>query len=193
MVSVEWDKTKSVFDLFHLPKFAFEDFQKNYLIIESLQPYLSFLEKQSNKKHQLIQSHRSHPDRKIQSHRSDTDLKIPIVIFDIDGTLVDYYSQESIDPVVDFYKQVLKMGFHTVILTARLKDMKKSTVKLLNKIGIKKYDDIIFRDHWMDSFGKYKLDQRKKLATTYDIVANVGDMITDFQGGYNGKIIKIPS
>jgi hypothetical protein len=38
---------------------------------------------------------------------------------------------------------------------------------------------------------QYKLAERKKLATSYEIVANVGDRMSDFYGGYNGKIVKI--
>jgi predicted secreted acid phosphatase len=148
-----------------------QTFQKKFSIIESLQPYIQFLKTQSKSKHE----------------------RIPIVIFDIDGTLIDFWSQEAIEPTVDFYKTAKKLGYHTVILTARLKDMKSQTIKKLNEIGIKNYDEIIFRDYLFQDIGDFKLSQRKKLATNYDIVANVGDRITDFKGGYNGKIIKIPS
>jgi predicted secreted acid phosphatase len=148
-----------------------EDFQKKFMVIESLQPYIHFLKSKSKIKYE----------------------RVPVVIFDIDGTLVDFWTQEAIEPTIDFYNKIIKLGYHTIILTARLKDMKNQTIKKLNQIGIKNYDQIIFRDYLFENIADYKLNQRKKLATNYDIVANVGDRITDFKGGYNGKIIKIPS
>lgn len=153
-------------------KYILDDLYKNVLISETLQPYLVYLKKQIKKPH----------------------TNTPLVIFDIDGTLIDFFLQQPIEPTIDFYQNVVKMGYHTVLLTARSMNRESETIELIHRYGIKNYDEIIFRQPAQEQdFGSYKLKQRKKLATKYEIVANVGDSMSDFYGGWNGKIIKIPS
>lgn len=153
-----------------MDKFVFEQIQNNLMISETLHPYLVYLKKEIKKDH----------------------LNTPLVIFDIDGTLVNFVSEEGIEPTIDFLHEVQKIGYSIVLLTGRIESMKTETIKLLNKLGVKNYDQIIFRSNNTNNIGDYKLNERKKLATKYSIVANVGDMIHDFKGGFNGKIIKIP-
>jgi predicted secreted acid phosphatase len=128
--------------------------------------------------------------------------KPPLIIFDVDDTLLDtskitkkFPLFEGLDPTITFYHYVKELGYHTIILTARYETRKSITISNLNRLNIKNYDDIIFRtkEDLNYSYGKYKLNQRKKLSQNYTIIANVGDQITDFEGGYNGKIIKIPN
>jgi predicted secreted acid phosphatase len=113
------------------------------------------------------------------------------VIFDIDDTLVRYHTQTPNSEVVKFYHQVANLGYHIVILTARLQFLESITIDQLEYFGLNDYDKIIFRRMQESDYGKYKLVQRKKLAKIYDIVANVGDMDHDFFGGYNGMIIQV--
>jgi phosphoglycolate phosphatase-like HAD superfamily hydrolase len=160
-------KPNSVSNFFQ--KFILDDMQNNIHLIEMLKPYLKYL------KHTL----------------KNKNMPYPLVIFDVDGTLLEFGTNLSIQPVVDFYHQVKKLGYHTVVLTARTNQMKSITIKSLKKYGIDDYDQIIFRPSIDMDAAQYKLAERKKLATSYEIVANVGDRMSDFYGGYNGKIVKI--
>jgi hypothetical protein len=83
----------------------------------------------------------------------------------------------------------------SVILTARNEMKREITIKNLERYKVNEYDEIIFRStkDFPFSFGKYKLHQRKKLSEKYTIIANVGDQSTDFEGGFNGKVIQIPN
>ncbi len=128
--------------------------------------------------------------------------KPPLVIFDVDDTLLDtskiskkFPLFDGIEPSISFYQYVKDLGYHTIILTARNEMKRDITINNLERYKVIDYDEIILRgkeDHTF-SFGKYKLNKRNKLAEKYTIVANVGDQSTDFEGGYNGKIIQIPN
>jgi len=146
----------------------------------------------------LLLSYSEYIDKQIKKSYS----KPPLIIFDIDDTLLDtskisknFPLFDPFNPTLTFYQYVKESGYHTVILTARNESMKDITIRNLNKFKILDYDEIIFRTHKdiKDSFGKYKMKQRKRLSEKYTIIANVGDNLTDFQGGFNGKIIKIPN
>jgi predicted secreted acid phosphatase len=119
-----------------------------------------------------------------------------LIIFDIDDTLLDFYSfkkfpmLDGIDPTITFYKYVQELGFHVVLLTGRKEDKRELTIENLNRVKVKGYDELIMRPG-NESIPKYKLKQRIRLSKKYTIIANIGDQLTDFEGGYNGKIIKL--
>jgi predicted secreted acid phosphatase len=136
----------------------------------------------------------------IQEEIKKNDTKPPLIIFDVDDTLLDTSRMskkfplfDGLDQTIRFYKQVQNIGCHTVLLTGRSEKKRDITIQNLDRLKIKNYDEIIFRrdEDNHDSFAKYKLEKRRKLAEKYTIIANIGDQITDFEGGYNGKIIQI--
>jgi predicted secreted acid phosphatase len=121
--------------------------------------------------------------------------KPPLIIFDVDDTLLDtsriskkFPLFDGVIPIINFYQYVKDIGYHTVILTARPESKRDITIQNLNRLKIKDYDDIIFRTN-QDT--KYKFNQREKLSKNYTIIANIGSQYTDFTGDYNGKIINI--
>lgn len=123
--------------------------------------------------------------------------KPPLVIFDIDNTLLDatsfykYPILQGIDPCIAFYKYIKQLGFPIVLLTGRKEEKRDITVKNLKKVHIEDYENLIMRENNLDNITNYKLKQRILLSQKYTIIANIGDQITDFQGGFNGKIIHI--
>lgn len=127
--------------------------------------------------------------------------KPPLIIFDVDDTLLDsskiskkFPLFDGIEPSILFYQYVKDLGYHTVILTARPEIKRDITIQNLERYKIKDFDQIILRSQEDPySFDKYKLKQRKILNDKYTIIANVGDQPSDFEGGYNGKVIKIPN
>jgi predicted secreted acid phosphatase len=127
--------------------------------------------------------------------------KPPLVIFDIDDTLMDtgrfskkhFPLLDGFEPTITLYNYLQDLGYHLVILTARNENRRDVTEENLKRINIKNYDELIMRNDSSEPFGAYKLKQRKNLSKNYTIVANIGDQISDFEGGYNGKIIKVPT
>lgn len=152
-----------------------QEWIKNYEISQVLYSYVDYLLEQSQKEF----------------------TKPPLVIFDIDDTLLNFASfkkfpmLEGIEPSITFYKYVQELGFRIVLLTARKEEKRDITIQNLNRVNIKNYDQLIMRKNKENSISKYKLKQRIKLSKKYTIIANIGDQITDFEGGYNGKIIKL--
>ena len=175
MISIS-DKITSFFHKIH----KFNEWKKNSAITEVLFIELPYFTQQIEKAY----------------------TKPPLIIFDIDDTLLDTekFSKnfplfDGIDPAVTLYNYLLDLGYHIVILTARKEDRRETTIYNLNRIKVKNYDELIMRKE-TDlgvSFAKYKLQERIKLSRNYTIVANIGDQMSDFEGGYNGKIIKIPT
>ena len=147
---------------------------------------------------EVVLSYIPYLEEEIKKHHT----KPPLIIFDVDDTLLDtskiskkFPLFDGIEPSITFYQYAKDLGYHTVILTARSEMKRDITIQNLERWKVKDYDQIILRgkEDIPFSFGKYKLDQRKKLNERYTIVANVGDQPTDFEGGYNGKIIRIPT
>jgi predicted secreted acid phosphatase len=153
-----------------------QEWIKNYEISEVLFSYVNYLSEQSQKEH----------------------TKPPLVIFDIDDTLLKtetlkkFPMLEGMEPTITFFKFVQELGLRTVIITGRTEDRRDLTVQNLNKVHIKNYDKLIMKKNKQeDKISDYKLKERIKLSKKYTIIANVGDQMSDFEGGYNGKIIKI--
>ena len=124
----------------------------------------------------------------------------PVVIFDIDDTLLDtgkfsksFPLMDGFEPTITLYNYLLDLGYHLIILTARREERRHATEANLKKLKIKNYDELIMRKDSNESFGKFKLRERKNLSKNYTIIANIGDQFSDFEGGYNGKIIKVPT
>lgn len=115
-----------------------------------------------------------------------------IVIFDIDGTLVDDESI-CIIPVIELYRYLRSLGYPIYIITARLNTPYnyKFTVNMLLMCGIKDYMGIFMRPPGDIDLYAYKEKRRKYLVNRgYNIVASVGDMPFDF-GKYSGMNIQV--
>jgi predicted secreted acid phosphatase len=129
--------------------------------------------------------------------------KPPVIIFDLDNTLLNsdklnkFPILEGIEPTITFYNFVKDLGFHTIIITGRKEELRERTVNNLNRAKIINYEDLIMRKKDEEgkeiTISKFKCLQRKILSKEYTIIANVGDQLSDFEGGYNGKIIKVPN
>jgi hypothetical protein len=129
----------------------------------------------------------------LHKNLNDEDLT-KCVIFDIDDTLITN-NHIPIKEVIEFYKYVkYNLNISTIIITARKKTTEYQTKKLLDKIGIFDYDFLFMRDNfYIKNISYFKFDMRKILSERYEIIANVGNYYSDFFGGYNGLIIKIPT
>ncbi len=123
-------------------------------------------------------------------------VKKGIVVFDIDDTLLRPLSGEPIQPVVNFYNYIFRIGFTPVIITARLyNDITVNyTVRQLNNISISsdKYRMLYFRPTSEPDVSEYKAMTRKMAQDEIgeEIVMSVGDMPWDY-GKYGGYGIRV--
>ena len=148
----------------------------------------------------ILQSNQPYFEKYIQERYTD---KFPMVIFDIDDTLLStvgmgeacFLTLPRIKPVVEFYYWLKRKGYRIVLITARQENVEAITKANLQKEGIVGYDHLFTRNlsDMYVPIGNYKLNKRKMLSNQYDIVGNIGDQITDFYGGYSGRIIKLPN
>lgn len=94
------------------------------------------------------------------------------VMFDIDDTLITSLSGQRIEPVYNIYKQVKRMGYKIIIVTAR--PMFNANVlwtkNQLKRNGIT-YDQLVFASAQDKGF--------YKRTSGYNFVLSVGDMDTD--------------
>lgn len=147
--------------------------------------------------------------------------KIPVhdysvIIFDIhDTSIYDYQTMDifkfvwacqwlrdytaarkapPIKPVLALYNFLLEKGFKVIFITAREDTRQGETLAAIDHAGYKNFTDFFARpDDPNLQGGPWKLSVRKKLACMYDIIGNIGDRPTDFEGGYNGYAVKLPN
>lgn len=141
-----------------------------------------------------------------------------VVIFDLDETSFNNFEQikkydfgfdfntwenwiqqgaaPPIVPVRNFYNTLKQKGFKTVFLTGRNENQYNATLKNLKEAGYAGYDTLIVRRTAEMNLpaGEYKLAKRNELTTKgYHIVMNVGDQASDFYGGTNGIVVRVPN
>lgn len=144
-----------------------------------------------------------------------------LVIFDIDDTIFStypFYEQRDfsrfkhpadlsltvlppIQPIIDLYFYILTLGINVILMTGRYEMFREHTVNELTKYNIlaktpynNGYLTLIMRENENKEPGSsFKYRHRKSLSRNYQIVANVGDQDSDFYGGHNGYIVKLPN
>lgn len=142
----------------------------------------------------------------------------PIVIFDIDETSLSNYDHikeidfgyyydiwlewlkksdaVAIPQTKRFYDLLISKNIGIVFISGRNKDSYEATLKNLHSQGYTKYDTVIVRNENERNMtaAEFKLNKRKELTQKgFNIVANVGDQLSDFYGGYSGYVIKLPN
>jgi acid phosphatase len=142
----------------------------------------------------------------------------PTVIFDIDETsLANYQHIKEIDfgyyydiwlewlkqsdavaipQTKRFYDFLLEKNIGVVFISGRNDDSYQATIKNLVDQGYAKFDTVIVRNKEERNLtaAEFKLAKRKELTQKgFNIIANIGDQMSDFYGGYSGYIIKLPN
>ncbi|MEE2769560.1 MAG: HAD family acid phosphatase [Pseudomonadota bacterium] len=145
-----------------------------------------------------------------------TNPKNKAVIIDIDETILSnlpYISQqihlndvvklnrwqmsskcEAIEPIVSLYGWLLDRDVKIYFITARPLELKKATIDNFKKLSIPP-SQIVFRDQDQWPVPKeFKIAMRKNIVNNdYDIILNIGDQPTDFEGGYWKRALKVPN
>lgn len=131
------------------------------------------------------------------------------VIFDIDDTLVytdslnlypdkkfpmnlipGYMLFPAINQIVSICNLCYSLKFKIIIITARPYSSEESSIKNLELIGVK-YHEMYHNKNYPDI--NFKINLKKELAKTNDIVLSIGDQWPDIQGLDSCLCIKLPS
>lgn len=140
-----------------------------------------------------------------------TSAKPRCVVFDIDDTLVFGDPDEAIgvremelgehdgqqifilprnEPIVKLAEKAKQLGFVIVVLTARPKESRAASITNMNMLHIP-YNSLIMNDGDHDPC--FKINVRRKISQTHEIVLTIGDQATDcLCPGGNTASIKLP-
>jgi len=124
----------------------------------------------------------------IEFHKSLPKTEKDIVIFDIDETLFDPYSDREITPVINFYRYLVENNYNTAIITARENSPinVRYTLEDLERHNIKDYKFLFLRDSFYTDLFLYKKDARKQIVDFgYIPLMSLGDKRWDM-GEYGG-------
>jgi predicted secreted acid phosphatase len=120
----------------------------------------------------------------------------PMVMFDIDDTLLnvnDDGSLSPIKPIIKLLKYCLNNGFIVLILTARDSRYLKGTKNDLKENGID-YDYLYLRKSPEDDHQFFKSEVKRKYTEQgFTVVMSIGDNDIDIIGDYSGYSIKLPN
>lgn len=101
---------------------------------------------------------------------------------------------KAIAETLEFYNQCIKNGIKIVFLTGRPEYQRKVTVNNLIEVGYTRWKELHLKSDLTTPTIEYKSQVRRKIERSGAvIIANVGDQDSDFIGGHNGKIIKLPN
>lgn len=126
------------------------------------------------------------------------------IVFDIDDTLIDSNTKETIYPMIILYRKILRMGIPIFLITARPPAYLQDTKEELENHGILGYQDLFMVDHdirtilhytdrYLEDKAMRKAKARKYIEDNgYDILLNLGDDPGDLQYGHYMYGIKLP-
>lgn len=120
------------------------------------------------------------------------------------GTLkeIDRLNNKGDDPAIPatlaLYQVAKKEHLHIFFITGRkeIPEIRKNTARNLEAAGFTNYDALILKpvNYHQPSASLYKAAARKKLSEQgYHIVLNMGDQMSDLQGGYADRTYKLPN
>lgn len=121
---------------------------------------------------------------------------------DFGGTLEQIQLSEDkgtdpvIEPTLKLYQYAKANNVAVFFITGRHESEREATAQNLKAAGYDNWDGFILRDgeFTKSPAGVYKTAMRKKLTSEgYDIVLNIGDQLSDLDGGYADKTIKLPN
>jgi predicted secreted acid phosphatase len=139
------------------------------------------------------------------------------VVFDIDETTLSNYPHvlsndfgyvpkiwdgwveegraHAIVPVQTIYDTAVRMNIDVFFITGRKESERVATERNLREVGYEKWTGIYYLPEKYEGTTRgFKTNIRRKLvADGYLILANVGDQLSDLEGGYAEKTFKLPN
>jgi hypothetical protein len=106
-------------------------------------------------------------------------------------------SAEAIEPALKLFKAAKLRGVGVIFITGRPNSQRDATVINLEHAGFDGWTELRTRpDHDTRTVQEYKMDERIAVETGpegYTIIANIGDQISDIDGGHGGCTFKVPN
>ena len=142
----------------------------------------------------------------------------PAIVLDVDDTALDTYEYQkgmgfghngklwhawiamkrgkAIQPVLEFAKEADKLGFAIFFVSGRREAQREDTELNLKAVGYPQWKQFFSKpnDYREPSVVPYKTECRRKIEEQgYTIVANIGDMTSDLDGGYALECFLLPN
>jgi predicted secreted acid phosphatase len=112
------------------------------------------------------------------------------------GSLISANS-DAIPAVLAFYQHAIARNVAVFFISSRpsTPEFLEATAKNLKKVGYDQWEGLILKPIDKDeiSVAEFKMNTRRRLALTYDIVLNIGDQEADFEGGYAEANVRLPN
>lgn len=118
----------------------------------------------------------------------------PVIVFDIDSTLIDD-NGNAIKPITCIYHYALLLGIKIAIITARVgtPEIIDITKKQLKNIGITDINYLYFRRAYDTNPESFKLNSRRDLhMKSHQVIMSIGDQDWDVYGEHTGISVKLP-
>lgn len=138
----------------------------------------------------------------------------PAVVLDIDETAISRYEAfkgidfaylprfneeffvreegSAVRPVLEFYRYAKERGCAIFFLTGRSQQFVSVTEALLKKVGYTTWTELVLRPAHASPLFKAQA-RRQIVARGYTILVNMGDQLTDLEGGAAEGVFKIPN
>lgn len=106
-------------------------------------------------------------------------------------------NSEAIPAVLAFYQYAIAKKVAVFFISSRpsTPEFLDVTAQNLKKVGYAQWEGLILKPIDKDeiSIAEFKMNTRRRLALSYDIVLNIGDQDADFEGGYAEANVRIPN
>lgn len=109
---------------------------------------------------------------------------------------------KPVKPTLDIYNIARKKGFKVFFISGRHPDQKTATENNLRKIGYEEWEETIFEPRSSDNPSLLVFPEAASFKTAarwsivqrgYKIVLNVGDQLSDINGGFSDKTFLLPN
>jgi HAD superfamily, subfamily IIIB (Acid phosphatase) len=106
-----------------------------------------------------------------------------------------HHDAEAIVPTRELFNLAKSKGVAVFFVTARPESHRAATIRNLNNVGYDGWKELFLRpDDFHGPVREFKTAQRAGIeAQGYTIIANVGDQMSDLEGGYAERTFKIPN
>ncbi|QYM79666.1 HAD family acid phosphatase [Horticoccus luteus] len=107
---------------------------------------------------------------------------------------VDRGEGPAIAPVVEVYRTARRLGVEVFFLTGRHESDRPGTLKNLAAIGCGDFRELILKPPGTSqTTGEFKTATRRRIMESgYAIIANIGDQVSDLEGGFAERTFKLP-
>jgi acid phosphatase len=102
----------------------------------------------------------------------------------------------AIEPTLNLVKQALEQDTAVFFITGRKEKLRKATEETLLNAGYPRWTSLIMEpDDYKGNAVDYKTPERRKIVEDmgYTIIINMGDQLSDLEGGYAENTYKLPN